>query len=80
MAKIYNKNEKNADINKGKSERFAIYYAPEPFSKFHALGSAWLGRDTQTGKVISQPSIDRMPAKRFNKFNESERQYRFHST
>ena len=80
MAKIYNKNEKNDDLNKGKSERFAIYYAPEPFSKFHALGSAWLGRDTQTGKVISQPSIDRMTAKRFFKLTESARHYGFHAT
>ena len=80
MAKIYNKNEKTDDLNKGKPERFAIYYAPEPFSKFHALGSAWLGRDTQTGKVLSQPSIDRMTAKRFFKLTESARHYGFHAT
>ena len=80
MAKIYNKNEKADDLNKGRSERFAIYYAPEPFSKFHALGSAWLGRDTQTGKVISQPSIDRMTAKRFFTLTESARHYGFHAT
>lgn len=35
--------------------RFAIYYAPEPNSRLHQLGSHWLGFDAFSRQKIEQP-------------------------
>lgn len=37
--------------------RFALYWAPEPEDPLHALGSAWLGRDVETGAALPQPAL-----------------------
>lgn len=37
--------------------RFAIFWAPEPDDPLHALGSAWLGRDAETGAALPQPAL-----------------------
>ncbi len=37
--------------------RFALYWAPEPEDPLHALGSAWLGRDAETGASLRQPAL-----------------------
>ncbi|MBY0329454.1 MAG: DUF1045 domain-containing protein [Acetobacteraceae bacterium] len=37
--------------------RFALYWAPELDDPLHALGSAWLGRDAETGAALPQPGL-----------------------
>jgi hypothetical protein len=37
--------------------RFALYWAPDLDDPLHALGSAWLGRDAETGAVLPQPKL-----------------------
>lgn len=37
--------------------RVAIYWAPEPGDPLHAAGSAWLGRDAETGASLPQPPV-----------------------
>lgn len=39
------------------SARVALYWAPELDDPLHALGSAWLGRDAETGAALSQPAL-----------------------
>jgi hypothetical protein len=36
--------------------RIALYYAPEADDPLWALGSAWLGRDAETGMALAQPA------------------------
>ena len=55
--------------------RYAIYYAPGPDTLFHALGTRWLGRDTWTGEVASQPAIDSIAS-----LTDEPRRYGFHAT
>jgi putative phosphonate metabolism protein len=38
--------------------RLALYWAPERDDPLHALGSAWLGRDAESGDGIPQPVVD----------------------
>jgi putative phosphonate metabolism protein len=37
--------------------RFALYWAPELDDPLHAAGSAWLGRDAETGAPLRQPVL-----------------------
>lgn len=37
--------------------RFALYWAPDPSDPLHAAGSAWLGRDAETGTTLRQPAV-----------------------
>jgi putative phosphonate metabolism protein len=37
--------------------RLALYWAPETDDPLHARGSAWLGRDAQSGDALAQPAI-----------------------
>ncbi len=55
--------------------RFAIYYAPEPPSLLHQLGSQWLGRDAFSGGACAQPNaIDLV------EITAEPRRYGFHAT
>ena len=38
--------------------RVALYWAPAPHDPLHAAGSAWLGRDAETGATLAQPPIE----------------------
>lgn len=40
--------------------RVALYWAPERDDPLHARGSAWLGRDAETGEALAQPVLDRL--------------------
>jgi hypothetical protein len=42
--------------------RAALYWAPAPDDPLHAAGSAWLGRDAETGATLPQPSLPDLPA------------------
>lgn len=44
------------------SARFAVYWAPQPDDPLHAAGSAWLGRDAETGASPPQPGVPDLPA------------------
>ncbi len=55
--------------------RYAVYYAPAPFSVFHALGSQWLGRDAVTGLPLPCPDIAGIAAA-----TAEPRRYGFHAT
>ena len=35
--------------------RLALYWAPAFDDPLHARGSAWLGRDAETGAAVAQP-------------------------
>lgn len=37
--------------------RFALYWAPELDDPLHARGSAWLGRDAESGAALAQPAL-----------------------
>jgi putative phosphonate metabolism protein len=37
--------------------RLALYWAPDPADPLHARGSAWLGRDAETGAALAQPDL-----------------------
>ncbi|RAI60278.1 DUF1045 domain-containing protein [Roseicella frigidaeris] len=37
--------------------RLALYWAPDPADPLHARGSAWLGRDAETGAALAQPAL-----------------------
>ena len=37
--------------------RVALYWAPALDDPLHALGSAWLGRDAETGAKLTQPAL-----------------------
>lgn len=55
--------------------RYAVYYAPEPSSAFHALGSQWLGRDAVTGVPLRSPEIAGI-----SEATAEPRRYGFHAT
>lgn len=42
--------------------RAALYWAPSPKDPLHAAGSAWLGRDAETGATLPQPAVPGLPA------------------
>ena len=80
MGNKLNKDEKTIAPHNDRSGRFAIYYAPTPFSALHSLGSTWLGRDSATGKIIEQPSISGITSERLSELTKSARHYGFHAT
>jgi putative phosphonate metabolism protein len=57
------------------SARYALYYAPAPDTLFHALGSAWLGRDAWKDDAIGQPAIENIAG-----LTTEPRRYGFHAT
>jgi putative phosphonate metabolism protein len=57
--------------------RFALYWAPEPEDPLHALGSAWLGRDAETGAALPQPHL---PALDIAEITADPRLYGLHAT
>lgn len=55
-------------------KRYALYFAPAEAALWHA-GSAWLGRDAETGRPASHPPFARIAAA-----TEAPRRYGFHAT
>jgi Protein of unknown function (DUF1045) len=55
--------------------RVAVCWAPPAADPLWALGSAWLGRDAESGLAISQPDIPNLAA-----LTESPCRYGFHAT
>tara|TARA_B100000214_G_scaffold299978_1_gene230172 strand:+ start:2227 stop:2985 length:759 start_codon:yes stop_codon:yes gene_type:complete len=80
IGNILNKDKKAIGPRNNRPGRFAVYYAPTPFSELHSLGSAWLGRDSITGKIIEQPSVFGITSERLSELTKIARHYGFHAT
>ncbi|WP_439594834.1 DUF1045 domain-containing protein [Falsiroseomonas sp.] len=57
--------------------RVGIYWAPRLEDPLHKLGSTWLGRDTETGATIPQPSL---PGLDIAEITRDARGYGLHAT
>ncbi|WP_236552604.1 DUF1045 domain-containing protein [Belnapia sp. F-4-1] len=57
--------------------RLALYWAPEPEDPLHRLGSAWLGRDAETGAPLPQPVL---PGLDVAEITRDARGYGLHAT
>lgn len=55
--------------------RVAVYYAPRPDDPLFAAGSAWLGRDAESGAPMPQPNLPDIAA-----LTAEPRGYGFHAT
>lgn len=59
--------------------RYAIYYAPPADSALWRFGSAWLGRDAETGEAPPRPDIPGLPASA-ETLTRTPARYGFHGT
>ncbi|WP_241666769.1 DUF1045 domain-containing protein [Muricoccus nepalensis] len=57
--------------------RVALYWAPAVDDPLHRLGSAWLGRDAETGAALAQPAI---PGLDLPALTADPRRYGLHAT
>jgi hypothetical protein len=55
--------------------RAALYWVPALDDELYALGSAWLGRDAETGAAVPQPCVQGIEA-----FTAEPRRYGLHAT
>lgn len=60
--------------------RYAVYFAPAADSALDRFGSAWLGRDSASGAVLTQPVLPGVAPERLAAFTEAPRHYGFHAT
>jgi putative phosphonate metabolism protein len=60
--------------------RYGIYYAPRPDTDFARLANAWLGRDSVTDAVVSQPDVPGFSPEDFAALTAEPRRYGFHGT
>lgn len=60
--------------------RYAIYAAPARGSALAAWGTAWLGRDAETGASLTQPSLPGWTAADIARVTEFPRRYGLHAT
>ena len=59
--------------------RFAVYYAPSRESAWWAAGSAWLGRDAESGERCVAPQPEGL-ARALAELTEAPRRYGWHGT
>jgi hypothetical protein len=62
------------------SARYAIYYIPEPETALAALGSALLGRDSETGKEIPQAGLTGFSQQSLSDLTANAWRYGLHAT
>ncbi len=55
--------------------RHAVYFAPEPETALHDVGSRWLGRDAFSGGALPQPDLPGI-----SELTAEARRYGFHAT
>jgi len=60
--------------------RYAIYYIPEPETALARLGSALLGRDSETGHAVPQPAFSGFAQERLHTLTVDARRYGLHAT
>lgn len=63
----------------GDTARFAVYYAPSRESAWWRAGSAWLGRDAQSGESCVAPQPAGL-TRALNELTEAPRRYGWHGT
>lgn len=64
-------------MNAAGGMRAALYWAPAPDDPLHRLGSAWLGRDAETGATLTQPAL---PGLDIAEITADARGYGLHAT
>jgi putative phosphonate metabolism protein len=62
------------------SDRYAIYFAPEPKTALWRTGSAWLGRDAATGRLLAPALPPDLERRRWQAITGAPRRYGFHAT
>jgi putative phosphonate metabolism protein len=60
--------------------RYALYLVPRRDSLLWESACRWLGRDPETGSLLSQPPVPGYEAQRIRELTHSPRQYGFHAT
>ena len=60
--------------------RYAVYFVPEPASALARLGSALLGRDSETGHPAPQPRLPGFPPDTLRALTAEARRYGLHAT
>ena len=60
--------------------RYAIYFAPPAHSALARFGTAWLGRDAETGARMVRPAVEGFSDERLERITEVPRGYGFHAT
>ena len=60
--------------------RYAVYYIPEPETALARLGSALLGRDSETGHNVAQPVFAGLSQERLHTLTDGARRYGLHAT
>jgi putative phosphonate metabolism protein len=60
--------------------RYAVYFAPPPASPLKQFADAWLGRDPDRDRRVSQPVVDAIPPERLHEITSFPRHYGFHAT
>lgn len=61
-------------------QRYGLYYAPEPQGALGQFGNAWLGRDPETGHLLSRPSVAGLTEADIVAATTSPTRYGFHGT
>ena len=62
------------------SERFAVYYAPNPEGALWHLGSAWLGRDAYRDRELPRSEFPSLALLDLEALTAAPRGYGFHAT
>lgn len=60
--------------------RYAIYFAPPPESALWRAGTAWLGRDPETGELFDTPAVSGYTSAQLAGSCAAARRYGFHAT
>ena len=60
--------------------RYAVYFVPDPASVLARLGSALLGRDSETGLPVPQPCFTGFPPETLRALTAQARRYGLHAT
>ena len=60
--------------------RYAVFFAPERQSPWHAFGSHWLGRDEHINSELMQPKFAEIDPADFALLTQEPRRYGFHAT
>lgn len=61
-------------------KRYGLYYAPEPQGALGQFGNAWLGRDPETGHLLSRPTVAGLAESEIVAATSSPTRYGFHGT
>jgi hypothetical protein len=60
--------------------RYAVYFVPEPGTALTRLGAPLLGRDSETGQPLPQPSLPGFPPPELRALTAEARRYGLHAT